>query len=87
MEKTIIISNRAGLHARPSALVVELTKKYNADIYFEKDDNRVNAKSIIGLFTLGATYGTKLKIIAEGEDGEDAVNALVHLFDSKFEED
>ena len=86
-EKIITISNRAGIHARPAALVVQITKNFTSNIYFEKDTDRINAKSIMGIITLGASYGTKIKIIAEGQDEQDAVDALVKLFESKFEEE
>jgi phosphocarrier protein len=86
-EKTITITNRAGIHARPSALLVQTTKNYKSNIYFEKGSDRINAKSIMGIITLGAAYGTELKIIADGDDEEDAVEALAKLFASKFEEE
>ena len=87
IEKTVTIVNRAGIHARPSALLVQSTKNYKSNIYFEKGTDRINAKSIMGIITLGAAYGTEIKIIADGEDEEDAVNTLVRLFESKFEEE
>jgi phosphocarrier protein len=86
-EQTITIRNRAGIHARPAAMLVQTTKNFNANIYFEKDRDRINAKSIMGIITLGAAYGTEIKIIAEGDDEEAAVSALVRLFESKFEEE
>ena len=86
-EQTITIVNRAGIHARPAAVIVQAAKDFNANIYFEKGRDRINAKSIMGILTLAATYGTELKIIAEGEDEKQAVETLVHLFESKFEEE
>ena len=86
-EQTITISNRAGIHARPAAFLVQTTKDFNCNIYFEKGQNRINAKSIMGVITLGASYGTEIKIIAEGEDEQTAVQTLVRLFESKFEEE
>ena len=87
IEQTITISNRAGIHARPAALLVQTTKDYNCNIYFEKGHNRINAKSIMGIITLGASYGTEIKIIAEGEGEQAAVESLVRLFESKFQEE
>jgi len=87
IEKTITVINRAGVHARPSAILVQLTKNFKSNIFIEKNNDRINAKSIMGIITLGASYGTELKIIAEGEDEQAAVNALVRLFESKFEEE
>ncbi|GHV45503.1 phosphocarrier protein HPr [Spirochaetia bacterium] len=86
-EKNVKVLNRAGIHARPAALVVQAIKNFKCSIYFEKDNERINAKSIMGVITLGAAYGTELKIIAEGEDEQQAVDILAHLFESKFEED
>jgi phosphocarrier protein len=86
-EQTITIKNRAGIHARPAALVVQATKDFKSSIYFEKGDDRINAKSIMGIITLGAAYGAEIKITAEGEDEAAAVAALVRLFESKFEEE
>jgi phosphocarrier protein len=86
-EKTITVINRAGIHARPSAILVQTTKNFKSNIYMEKNSDRINAKSIMGIITLGASYGTELKIIAEGEDEEDAVETIVRLFESKFEEE
>jgi len=87
IERIIKVINRAGIHARPSALLVQTTKNFQSNIFIEKDEYRINAKSIMGIITLGAGYGTELKIIAEGEDEEAAVEALVKLFESKFEEE
>jgi phosphocarrier protein len=87
VEKIVIVSNRAGVHARPSALLVQTTKNFKSDIFFEKGADRINAKSIMGIITLGAAYNTQLKIIADGEDEEDAVEAIVKLFETKFEEE
>jgi phosphocarrier protein HPr len=86
-EQTITVSNRAGIHARPSAILVQTTKNFKSNIYMEKNNDRINAKSIMGIITLGASYGTVLKIIADGEDEEDAVDTIVKLFESKFEEE
>jgi phosphocarrier protein len=87
MEQTITIKNRAGIHARPAALLVQTTKDFKSSIYFEKDNDRINAKSIMGIITLGAAYGAEIRIIAEGEDEKAAVETLVRLFESKFEEE
>ena len=86
-EQLISIINRAGIHARPAAVIVQAAKDFTSNIYFEKGRDRINAKSIMGILTLAATYGTELKIIAEGEDEKQAVETLVRLFESKFEEE
>jgi len=86
-EQKVIISNRAGIHARPAAVLVQAAKDYKSSIYFEKGSDRINGKSIMGILTLAAAYKTELKIIAEGEDEKEAVETIVHLFESKFEEE
>jgi len=87
IERFVTVINRAGIHARPSALLVQTTKNFTSNIYIEKNNDRINAKSIMGIITLGASYGTELKIIADGEDEETAVDTIVRLFESKFEEE
>jgi phosphocarrier protein len=87
IERMITIQNRAGIHARPAASLVQATKDFKCSIYIERGENRINGKSIMGLLTLGAAYGTELKLIADGEDEGQAIDTLVRLFDSKFDED
>ena len=86
-EKTVIITNRAGIHARPAAVIVQAAKDFKANIYFEKGNDRINAKSIMGILTLAAVYGAEIKIIAEGEDETLAIDTISHLFEIKFEEE
>jgi phosphocarrier protein len=86
-EKTITVINRAGVHARPAALLVQAAKDFKCEIFLERGDDRINGKSIMGVITLGAAYGTEIKIIAEGEGEQAAVETLVHLFEAKFEEE
>lgn len=87
ISKEVTIKNRAGIHARPAALIVQTANKFNSQIFLEKDDNRINGKSIMGVITLGAGYNSSLMIITEGEDEEAALEALCTLFDRKFEEE
>ena len=86
-QKLITIKNRAGIHARPAALLVQTAGRFASKIYLEKDGERINGKSIMGIITLGATYNTPIRIIAEGADEKEAVDALARLFENKFEED
>ena len=86
-EKEVIIKNRAGIHARPAALIVQSANSYQSKVFLEKDGNRINAKSIMGIITLGASYNTTLNVIAEGPDEEDAVTAVARLFENRFEEE
>jgi phosphocarrier protein HPr len=86
-EATVTVLNRAGIHARPAALLVQTAGKYSSTVFFEKNNERVNGKSIMGVITLGAVYDTPLKIIVDGKDEEEALAAIVALFDSKFQEE
>jgi phosphocarrier protein len=86
-EKLVTIRNRAGIHARPAALLVQTAGRFAAKIFQEKDGELVNGKSIMGIITLAATYNTPIRIIAEGADEKEAVDALARLFENKFEEE
>lgn len=87
ISKEVTIKNRAGIHARPAALLVQTANEFESQIYFEKENNRINGKSIMGIITLGAGYGTALTISAEGSDEEEAVDAIIQLFENRFEEE
>ncbi len=85
IRKEVEVLNRSGIHARPATLIVDTANKFKSELFIEKDGNKVNARSIMIILTLGATYKSKMAIIAEGEDEEEAVSALVNLFESRFE--
>jgi phosphocarrier protein len=87
VEQVVTIQNRAGIHARPSAMLVQTAKDFKSNIYLEKGNDRINGKSIMGILTLGASYGVEIKIITEGEDEQAALEAMVKLFNQKFEEE
>jgi phosphocarrier protein len=87
VERIVTIRNRAGMHARPAALLVKTASSFTSQIFIEKDSERVNGKSIMGVITLGATYNTPLTIIAEGPDEAQAVDAIEKLFERRFEEE
>ena len=87
VERIVTIRNRAGMHARPAALLVKTASGFISQIFIEKDSERVNGKTIMGVITLGATYNTPLKIIAEGPDEAQAVDAIQKLFERRFEEE
>ena len=86
IEKETEILNRAGIHARPATKIVETANKFRASVYLEKDGNKINAKSIMGILTLGASYKSKIRIFTEGEDEQDAADAICSLFANRFEE-
>lgn len=86
-EKNVTIINRAGIHARPASVLVQAIKDYKCNVYFEKGANRINAKSIMGILTLALSYKSEIKVIAEGEDEQQAMDTIIRLFESKFEEE
>jgi phosphocarrier protein HPr len=87
VEHVVTIKNRAGIHARPAALIVQTASKFKSKILLRKDSDTINAKSIMGVLTLGAGYNVVIAISAEGEDENSAVEAIETLFNNKFEED
>ena len=87
VSQEVTIKNRAGMHARPAALLVQTASEFKAQVFIQKDDERVNAKSIMGILALGAAFKTTLIISAEGEDEQAALDALIQLFENRFEEE
>lgn len=85
-EEKVVVKNRAGIHARPAALIVQTAGKFRSKIMFKKENEEINAKSIMGIITLGAAYNTEIMVCAEGPDENDAVAALARLFENRFEE-
>ena len=86
ISKEVVISNQVGLHARPATFFIQKANEYKASIWVEKDDRRVNAKSLRGVLSLGIVKGTAITIIADGSDEEEAVAALSALIASDFAE-
>jgi phosphocarrier protein len=86
IEKSIVIKNKQGLHARPAALFVQIANKFNCDISISKGRQKVNGKSIMGIMMLEAGSGSKVTIIADGDDAEQAVKELEGLLLSDIEE-
>jgi len=87
VERTVTIKNRAGIHARPAALLVQTANRFSSSIFLEKDGEKINGKSIMGILTLAATYNSPIKIIADGSDEEDALQTICRLFETRFEEE
>lgn len=87
LEKKIKITNKLGLHARPSALVVKAATKYRSEFYIEKDGMKVNGKSIMGVMMLAAECGSVVNLIADGVDEEYLVKEIEELIVSGFGED
>ena len=84
--KDIVIANKKGIHARPAALFVQLIDKLGVTVVVQKDSEKINGKSIMGLLTLGVQCGTSLKLVVEGEGSQKALQEL-ELFFSKQEEE
>jgi phosphotransferase system HPr (HPr) family protein len=82
--RVIVIRNTQGLHARPADMFARLARQFQSRIELVRDDRRVEASSIIDLLTLGAAQGTELILVAEGDDAEEAVEALAKLVESGF---
>jgi phosphocarrier protein HPr len=82
-----IIQNRLGMHARPASMFVRVANKYRADIWVQKDGQRVNGKSILGLMTLAAGQGARIVISAQGADAGKAVQELEKLVQGRFDEE
>ncbi len=82
--KDVMVQNQVGLHARPATFFIQKANEFKASIWVEKEERRVNAKSLLGVLSLGIVGGTDIRIIADGADEEDAVEALVALVQSGF---
>lgn len=81
-ERTVTVANKTGLHARPAAMFVKKAQEFGSDIYVQKDDKSVSAKSILAIMSLNVNPGTVITIKAEGEDAILAVTALAELVES-----
>jgi phosphocarrier protein HPr len=85
--KELTIINKLGLHARPSAMFVKTASRFRAEIWVEKDGERVNGKSIMGLMMLAAGQGSKLQVLCEGPDADQALSEIEAIILRKFDED
>ena len=86
MTKDFLVSNKLGIHARPAAMFVRTANRFACEIFVEKDGEKVNGKSIMGLMMLAAGPGSKLTIHAHGHDASQALTELEALFKGKFDE-
>ena len=87
VEKTYVINNRLGLHARPASLFVKTTTRYASTVKIVKDGQEIDGKSIMGLLMLAAGPGTELKIVVDGPDEGDVLRSLDDLFERRFDDD
>lgn len=84
--KDITVTNQVGLYARPATFFIQKANEFKSTIWVEKDERRVNAKSLLGVLSLGILGGTTIKIFADGPDETNAVEGLVSLVESGFSE-
>ncbi len=84
--KEVTINNQVGLHARPATFFIQKANEFKSSIWVEKDERRVNAKSLLGVLSLGIIKGTSVSLIADGADEKEAVDTLVELVSSDFAE-
>ncbi len=85
--KDVVVKNQIGLHARPATFFIQKANEFKSSIWVEKEERRVNGKSLLGVLSLGIIGGVGIRIIADGPDEEKAVNSLVSLVDSEFAEE
>ena len=84
--KEVVINNQVGLHARPATFFIQKANEFKSSIWVEKEERRVNAKSLLGVLSLGIVKGTTINIIADGADEDAAIATLAELIDSDFNE-
>jgi len=84
--KSATVVNQVGLHARPATFLIQKANEYKCSLWIEKEERRVNAKSLLGVLSLGIARGTEINIIGDGVDEQEAVDALCALIDSDFAE-
>ena len=84
--RNVTIKNSVGLHARPATFFIQKANSYKCSIWVEKEDCRVNAKSLLGVLSLGIVKGTTITLIADGSDENEAVSGLVELVNGDFKE-
>ncbi|MBO4894472.1 MAG: HPr family phosphocarrier protein [Clostridia bacterium] len=84
--KDVTVQNQVGLHARPATFFIQKANEFKSSIWVDKDERKVNAKSLLGVLSLGIVGGTSIRIAANGADEEEAVNELVKLVESGFAE-
>lgn len=84
--REVIINNQVGLHARPATFFIQKANEFKSSIWIEKEDRRVNAKSLLGVLSLGIVKGTAINLIVDGSDEAEALETLTELINSDFSE-
>ena len=85
--KDVMVQNQVGLHARPATFFIQKANEFKSSIWIEKEERRVNAKSLLGILSWGIVGGTAIRIIADGADEQVAVDSLVELVESGFSDE
>ncbi len=85
--KQVLVQNQVGLHARPVTFFIQKANEFKSSIWIEKENRKVNAKSLLGVLSLGVARGTSVTLSAEGVDETEAIDALEALIESNFEEE
>jgi phosphocarrier protein len=86
VSKEVTVQNSVGLHARPATFFIQRANEFKSSVWVEKDERRVNAKSLLGVLSLGIVKGSSISIIADGSDEDEAVKTLIELIESNFSE-
>ena len=84
--KEVLVQNQVGLHARPATFFIQKANEFKSSIWIEREERRVNAKSLLGVLSLGIVKGTAVNIVADGVDENEAIATLSELIDSDFSE-
>ena len=84
VKRDVIITNNIGLHARPATFFIQKANSFHSSIWIEKDDRKVNAKSLLGVLSMGIAKGMTVTLIADGKDEDNAINGLVDLIQTGF---
>lgn len=87
IERELTIRNRAGLHTRPASTLVKTASQFEAEVYLRRDKYEINGKSVIGVMTLAAEQGASLTLVVDGDDEEEAADAITELFEEGFGEE
>lgn len=86
VSRDVVVHNQVGLHSKPATFFIQKANEYKSTIWVERQERRVNAKSLLGVLSLGVLKGTEIKIIADGPDEEDALEGVCTLVSSNFYE-
>ncbi|NCB73730.1 MAG: HPr family phosphocarrier protein [Clostridia bacterium] len=86
LTREVTINNQVGLHARPATFFIQKANEFKSSIWIEKEDRKVNAKSLLGVLSLGIVKGTSVNLVADGSDEKEALNTLAALIASDFSE-